>query len=165
MTDFSIPETREEVNTAISEIGRRERERKLLDAAMNTQLAKIRARYEQIALPHKDAIDLLSLGVKIWCEANRDELTQDGKIKTVKLASGKVSWRLRPSKVAVSLRVDEILVILKRLKLTRFIRVTEDLNKTAMLAEPKAIARIEGLRIERGTEDFVIAPFETGLEG
>jgi len=165
MTDFSIPETREEVNAAISEIGRRERERKLIHAAMNEQLTAIRERYEKDALPHSDAIDLLSLGVEIWCNANRAELTQDGKTKTAKLASGKVSWRLLPSKVVVSGSIDEILEALKRARLKRFIRIKEEIDRGAILADPKAASKINGISIEKGIENFLIAPFEQELEG
>ena len=59
--------------------------------------------------------------------------------------------------------VDNVLETLKRLGLSRFIRVKEEPNKEAMLAEPEAVAGLAGVKIEQG-EDFVIVPFETELE-
>ena len=73
-----------------------------------------------------------------------------------------MKWRMRPPRVAIR-AVDNVLETLKRLGLSRFIRVKEEPNKEAMLAEPEAVAGLAGVKIEQG-EDFVIVPFETELE-
>jgi phage host-nuclease inhibitor protein Gam len=43
------------------------------------------------------------------------------------------------------------------------VRVKEEINKEAILAEPDLAAKIPGISITQG-EDFVIVPFETELE-
>lgn len=156
------PQSREETAEAVAEIGRRQRERDRIQAAMNDELSAVKQRFEEEAAPHADAIKTLSAGVQTWCEANRDELTNDGKVKTANLASGKVSWRIRPPKVSLK-AIDNVLAALKELKLTRFIRVKEEVNKEAILAEPDAVQHVKGISIHQG-EDFVIVPFETDLE-
>lgn len=157
-----VPQSREQVVGAIAEIGQRQRERERIQAAMNDELAAVRQRYEEEARPHADAITRLSDGVHLWCEANRDELTNGGKTKTASLSSGEVKWRMRPHKV--SLRgLDNIIDACKKLGLTRFLRVKEEVNKDAMLAEPDLAQTITGVSISQG-EDFVIVPFETELE-
>ena len=157
-----VPQTREQVVEAIAEIGRRQRERGRIQAAMNDALAAVRQEYEEAAKPHADAITRLSDGVHLWCEANRDELTHGGKAKTANLASGEIKWRMRPPRV--SLRgLDNIIEACKKLGLARFLRVKEEINKDAMLAEPELAATITGVSISQG-EDFVIVPFETELE-
>ncbi|MBW7997511.1 MAG: host-nuclease inhibitor protein Gam [Candidatus Glassbacteria bacterium] len=160
--DYPVPQSREEAVEAIAEIGRRQRERERIQAAMNDELAVIRQKFEEEAAPHNDTIKGMSTGVQIWCEANRETLTNDGKVKTANLSSGEIRWRIRPPKVSVR-AADTVLKALKELKLTRFIRVKEEVNKEAILAELETVKHLKGITITQG-EDFVIIPFETELE-
>jgi phage host-nuclease inhibitor protein Gam len=157
-----VPQDRNQVIDAIAEIGRRQRERARIQAAMNDEIAAIKQRHEEAARPHGEAIERLADGVHLWCEAHRAELTNQGKTKTANLASGEVRWRKRPPSVSAR-GLEKILQTLKDLKLTRFIRTKEELDKEAVLAEPEAVTHIKGLSIKQG-EDFVIVPFETELE-
>lgn len=157
-----VPQSKEEVIAAIAEIGRLQRERARIEAEMNDRLAEIRQVYEEEAAPYAERIKALSLGVQTWCEAHREELTQGGKIKTVRFASGEVRWRTRPPSVLIR-STEAVIDTLKKLGLTRFIRLKEEVNKEAILAEPDAIAHIKGITISQ-KEDLVILPFETTLE-
>ncbi len=49
---------------------------------------------------------------------------------------------------------------LKKLKLIRFIRSKDEINKEAILNEPDAVKNIPGITINRDLEDFAIIPFE-----
>ena len=153
-----------EVNAAIERIGHAQRERDLIETAMNAELAEIRARYEDQAAPHAEVIKVLRHAVQVYCEGNRADLTRGGK-KTYAFAAGEVSWRTRPPKVTV--RGEGIVIAtLKKLGLGRWIRTKEELDKNAILADPEAAALVEGvagLSISQG-EDFVIKPFETKIE-
>lgn len=155
-------QNREEVNEAIAQIGIAQRERNRIDTAMNEELAAVRARHEQDAAPHAAVIKELGHGVQIWAEAHRDDLTRDGRTKTVKLASGEFSWRTRPPRVRIT---GEGIVIqaLRKLGLDRFIRTKEEIDKTAILADPEAVSTVKGISLTQG-EDFVIKPFETEIE-
>lgn len=157
-----VPQSREQAIAAIAEIGRRQRERARIQAKMNDRLAVIREEFERQAAPHADAIRGLSAGVQTWCEANRDALTDGGKVKTASLASGEVRWRMTPPKVSVR-AIDVVLDLLRSRGLTRFIRTKEELARDAILAEPEAVDGIPGIRIEQ-REEFVVIPFETDLE-
>lgn len=157
-----VPQTREETIEAIAEIGRRQRERERIQATMNDELALIRQKFEEEAAPHSDMIRRLSQGVGIWCEAHKAELTQQGKVKTASLASGKILWRMRPPKVVVR-GAEMVLQALKLANLLRYVRTKEEINKEAILADPEGISAIKGIKIEQA-EDFVIIPFETELE-
>jgi phage host-nuclease inhibitor protein Gam len=159
---FPVPQDKDAVVEAIAAIGRHQRERERIQAAMNDALAEVRQGFETQAAPHAEAIKGLSAGVQTWCEAHRDRLTQEGKVKTARLASGEVRWRTRPPSVSVR-AVDTVLEALKRLHLTRFIRTKEEVNKEAILTEPEAVSHIKGITINQ-KEDFVIVPFETELE-
>ena len=47
--------------------------------------------------------------------------------------------------------------------LNRLIRVKEEVNKDAILAEPETVANIKGISITQ-REEFIVIPFETALE-
>lgn len=151
-----------EVDAAIAEIGAAQRARDDIQTRMNTELAAIKERYEAEAAPHAAVINDLGEGVRIWCEAHRKDLTREGRTKTAKFGAGEVAWRNRPPRVTV--RGEGIVIeALKRLGLERFIRRKEEVDKSAILAEPGAIEGIKGLSIASG-EDFVIKPFATEIE-
>lgn len=157
-----VPQTRDQVTQAIAAIGTHMRERDRIQATMNDHLALTRERFEAEALPHAERIKVLSEGVQVWCEAHKAELTDGGKTKTANLASGEVKWRLSPPKVAIK-GAETVLEILRARGLLDFIRVKEEINKEAILAEPERVADIRGIRVEQD-EQFVIEPFQTKLE-
>jgi phage host-nuclease inhibitor protein Gam len=159
---FRVAQTKDETVELIAEIGRKQRQRERLRADMNDEMAAVKEKYEAQALPLADEIKRMSAGVQAWCEANRDAITNGGKVKFAMLASGKINWRMRPPKVLIRGK-EAVIAALKALGLGRFLRTTEDINKEAMLAEPALAQTVGGVTISQG-EDFVITPFETELE-
>jgi phage host-nuclease inhibitor protein Gam len=157
-----VPTSRDQVAEAIAEIGRCQRERDIVRTAMNDQLSALKTQYEAQAKPHADRISELSRGVQLWCEANRDTLTAESKSKTVRLATGEIKWRMRPPSVSVRGLADVLRTLIAR-GLDRFVRVKEELDKEAVLAEPDAVIGVPGITISQ-REDFVIVPFSTELE-
>lgn len=160
--NLNVPQTRIAAEDAVAKIGTLQRERERIQASMNDELAAIKQKFEEQAQPLAAQIQDLTDGVQIWCEANRDELTNHGKTKTAKLASGEVKWRTRPPKVGLR-NIPAVIAALKLSRLKRFIRVDESVNKEAILAEPEAVKGVKGITVTQG-EDFVIVPFETELE-
>lgn len=157
-----VPQTLDEVNQAIAQIGIAQRERDRISADMNDSLAATREAWEAQAAPHAARIKELTAGVQLYCEAHRDELTQHGKTKTARLAAGEVSWRMRPPSVAVR-GLELVIEGLKRLGLDRFVRTKEEINKEAVLAEPEVADQVKGLSVNQG-EDFIVKPWDTELE-
>jgi phage host-nuclease inhibitor protein Gam len=160
--DHAVPQSAGELNEAIAEIGRCQRERQRIETQMNEALAFWRGKYEEKAKPHADRIAELTRGVAMYCEAHRDVLTNGGKTKTARLASGEVSWRMRPPSVAVR-GAEAVINALKKAGLDRFLRVKIEVDKEAVLADPAAVAKVRGLSISQ-REDFVIKPDSTELE-
>ena len=101
--------------------------------------------------------------MQTWCEANRKELL-DGDSKTVKFGNGEVAWRNRPP--SVTLRgVEAIIEWCKRHRgFLSFLRIKAEVNKDAMLANPKMAAKIPGVKIVSGIEDFIVTPLSAALE-
>ncbi|HBA2733300.1 TPA: host-nuclease inhibitor protein Gam [Escherichia coli] len=154
-----VPQNRDAVITDIKRIGDLQREASRLETEMNDAIAEITEKYASQIAPLKTSIETLSKGVQGWCEANRDELTNGGKVKTANLVTGDVSWRVRPPSVSIR-GMDAVMETLERLGLQRFIRTKQEINKEAILLEPKAVAGVAGITVKSGIEDFSIIPFE-----
>lgn len=154
-----MPQNRDAVITDIKRIGDLQREASRLETEMNDAIAEITEKFAARIAPIKTDIETLSKGVQGWCEANRDELTNGGKVKTANLVTGDVSWRQRPPSVSIR-GVDAVMETLERLGLQRFIRTKQEINKEAILLEPKAVAGVAGITVKSGIEDFSIIPFE-----
>lgn len=156
-----VPQSRDMAAQAIARIGIVNRDLARVTADMNDELAAVKARWEAAAEPLQLQIKALTEGVQTWAEANRDTLTQNGKVKTAALTTGEILWRLRPPSVRVT-GAEAVLDALRRLGLKRFIREKEEVNKEAILNEPEAVAHVPGIAISQG-EDFVVVPFEAEL--
>lgn len=155
-----VARSRDEADHAVAQIGALQRQREEIQTAMNARLAELKATSETEAAPINAAIKELSHGVQVWAEAHRDALCKG--IKTVKLGNGELRWRLRPPSVVVR-GAGMVVEALKRLGLSRFVRVKEEIDKAAILADPQAVQDVKGLQVAQG-EDFVIVPFATELE-
>lgn len=152
-----VCKNKSQASEAITAIGNAQREITRLETEINDiTAAAIEERKDRIEAL-RSSIEKLSQGVQAWCEAHRESLCKTG--KTANLTTGEVSWRQRPPKV--SLRgMEKIIDELKQAKLHQFLRVKEEINKDAILANPKAVKDIKGISIQTGIEDFVIKPFE-----
>lgn len=159
---IEVPQSRDEVASAILRIGNLQRERVRTETEMNDELALLKARYETTAEPMKLEIIALTEGVNIWCAANRADLTQNGKVKFHNFATGEVRWRITPPKAVIK-GVDLVLTALKAAGLTQFIRTKEEINKETILQDESVQHTIPGISIQQ-TEEFVVVPFETKLE-
>ncbi len=152
-------QTREEVEIAIKDIGDLQRELQRLATHQNDELAAITEKYAPKITALQEQMKPLQKAIEVWCEANRAELTQNGKTKTGSFNTGEVQWRQRPPSVSIR-KADEVLARLRALGFTQFIRTKEEPNKEAMLAEPNIASTIAGITIKTAVEDFVIKPFE-----
>ena len=154
-----VPQSQNEVADAIKQVGDTSREIERLSANMNDEIAVITAKYQPEIDAHEERLDSLQKGVQTYCEANRDKLTHGGKTKTVNFITGNVSWRQRPPKCTIR-GEENVIEMLKKFQLSRFIRQKEEINKEAILSEPGAVSGISGISVVTGVEDFAIEPFE-----
>lgn len=154
-----VPQTIDDVAADIRTIGDLNRQLIRYQTEINDKLAETTAMYQPLLESLKEQIKPLQAGVQVWCEANRNDLTKGGKVKTANFTTGEVQWRQRPPSVSVR-GVDAVIDALKRLGFCRFIRVKEEINKEAILNEPEAVKGVAGITLQVGVEDFVITPFE-----
>ncbi|EBW7149646.1 host-nuclease inhibitor protein Gam [Salmonella enterica subsp. enterica serovar Coeln] len=156
------PQSREQVSIDIKKIGDIQRELTRIEADANDQIAVIMNQNTPKIEALRAELDVLQKGVQTWCEANRSSITK-GNSKTANLITGEVSWRTKPDSVSIK-GVELVLEALKKLKLDRFIRRKEEINKDAILADKKAVENIKGISIVSGKEVFSITPFEQEIE-
>ncbi|MBL1422662.1 MAG: host-nuclease inhibitor Gam family protein [Alphaproteobacteria bacterium] len=159
---MNVPQNRIEATKAVSRIGVLNRELTLIEAAMAEGVAGIKEIHEQQADPLRDEMEQLSSGVQVYCEANRQELTRGGKVKFHIFPSGEVKWRSLPAKVKLS-GIPSILKALKAAGLSRFVRTKEEVNKDAILDDPKGIGAIKGITVGSEGETFDIEPHDEKL--
>jgi len=158
-----VPQSRDEANAAIRQIGIDQRELVRIEANMNDEIAAVREKYEANAQPLREAIAARIDALQVWCEANRASLTRDGKVKSAQLPAGEVAWRTTPPSVAVR-GLEAVLTRLHVMGLTQFIRTKEEVNKEAILETPPAhpVRAVDGIHISQ-REEFGVTPYETEL--
>ncbi|EAU6991963.1 host-nuclease inhibitor Gam family protein [Salmonella enterica] len=156
------PQSKEQVSIDIKKIGDIQRELTRIEADANDQIAVIMNQNTPKIEALRAELDVLQKGVQTWCEANRSSITK-GSSKTANLITGEVAWRTKPDSVSIK-GVELVLEALKKLKLDRFIRRKEEVNKDAILADKKAVENIKGISIVSGKEVFSITPFEQEIE-
>ena len=119
---LAAPQSREETQNWIKDLGDVQREHTRAVAAMNDEIATITERHKTAINTLADRAKELQSGIQSWCEANRAELTAKG--KTANLITGEVSWRLRPPSIRIRSQ-EAVLEALRTLGLIRFVRVCQ----------------------------------------
>ena len=152
----------EQVQDFIRHIGDKNREVTRLQAKMNDEVAVITSSYTESINTLKQEIEQMTGAVEIWCAANRSKILEKG-LKTANLITGEVSWRFNPPSVSLR-KIEDVLASLKEKGLTQFIRVKEEVNKEAILADPLAVKEVAGVTIKSGQEYFEIKPFEVEVK-
>jgi phage host-nuclease inhibitor protein Gam len=158
---LAVPKTQAEAEQLLGRIGKLQRQVAFVEVEMNEELAKVKGRFEGVAQPKLAEIDRSFQALHAWAEANKTTLLK-GKAKTVKLATGEISWRSTPPAVMLK-NVAGVIAQLKDKGLLDFLRIKVEVNKEAILAEPAKAAGIKGLKIE-SREEFVAKPFESEIE-
>ncbi|KAA6405051.1 host-nuclease inhibitor Gam family protein [Candidatus Tokpelaia sp.] len=159
MAMVNVPQSRDEVVETIAKIGSLQLLIEGHKGRANEAIREIGKGLEENITPVLTELNALEAGVQAWCEAHRAELTNNGKVKYHNFTTGKVNWRQRPPGVSLR-KVEAVLASCKALGLSQFIRVKEEINKDAMLAEQEKAAQIAGVTIKSAGEDFVIEPTE-----
>jgi phage host-nuclease inhibitor protein Gam len=154
-----VPQSREDAVWAVGRIGTLRREIAAQKALSDEVIRRAGEKFET------DTADLMAelmeheKGVQVWCEANRNTLTNDGKVKFHEFGTGIIKWRSLAPSVKIK-GVDAVIAACKQLGFDLFVRTKEEINKDAMLADPAKAVLISGVTISSDGEAFVIEPLE-----
>ena len=161
--NLPVPQGDAEAREAIRELGDLNRKILRAETEMNDRIAALQQEYGDRVAPLREAAQARVEGLRIYAEANRDRLTNGGKVKFHRFATGEISWRLKPAKVSVR-GMEAVIAAIKAMGLAKkFLRVKVELNKEAMLEDRKTAAAIRGVTIGSDGEDFLVEPFETEI--
>lgn len=166
--NLPVPQSLRQAQQSITRIGQLQRDLTRMEAAMNDVIAAAKAKYEEKAAPLQGDLKDITEGLRVWADAHRDELTDGGKTKTADLGVGKIAWRLRPPSVRApkaAEKLAELIGWLRKKGLSRFIRVSEEIDREAMLREPALVAAAPGVSIASAGEDFIVEPVAAELTG
>lgn len=171
-----IPQTREQAEADMRELGAARIQIAEIDNKLKEDSQALIQAAKDAAEPLEAKVKFLVQGLSLYADAHRAELTDGNKTKTGKMLSGHFDWRKLPSKV--SLR--GVPAIIERIKaeiakaaadddtdrailFKGFLRVKEEINKDAMLANPKLAKSITGVGINSAGERLEIVVYENSL--
>ncbi len=157
----ATPQTAAEASNAMGELGTAMADRAKLQADLDKAVAEVTAKFQPkiqaLAAQVKDLVG----GLQTWAEANKDDLTAQGK-RSVNLGTGEVGWRTNPPKVKVT-GLPKVLELLKAKGLEMLVAIKEDINKKAVLEDPSQIKGVKGLEIVQD-ETFWAKPASVDME-
>jgi len=158
----AVPNSLDEAAKFLARLGQEQREIDRINMALNEKLEGLKVKATAETKPHQESIAGIVDGLFVFAESRREELTDGGKKKTMDLPTGTLAWRVTPP--SVSLRnVKEVLVRLKTMGLSQFVRTKEEVDKEAMLKEQKLAKSVKGVSITQH-EDFLVKPTELAAE-
>lgn len=133
------------------------------EAAMNKQMLEIQKRFEEDTREAREQIMAMEKDIELYCNEHRDEFVES---KTINLNFGVVSFRLTPPKLTTlrGFTWDTVLALMKKLKLTDYIKISEGVDKEKLKAEitdAKDLATI-GLQLAQ-SEQFYYEVNETPI--
>jgi len=154
-----VPQSRDDAVFAVGRIGELRRAIAAHKALADEKIRIAGEAFETVTTELAEELSQHETGLQAWCEANRLTLTGDGKVKYHDFGTGRINWRIRPPKVSIR-AAEAVIDACKRLGLTHFVRVKEEVNKDAMLSEADKARLVPGVSISSEGEDFVIEPAE-----
>lgn len=133
--------TLEDANLALKEIGLLEHELEAIDGEANKKIAEIKADCAKQGEGLRKRITDLSAMLGAFAEYNREELFKDR--KSQKLSFGEFGYR---KSTAISVK-KTTLELLKKLKLVRYIRIKEEIDKDLMAEmTDESLAQVDAVR-------------------
>lgn len=155
-TAASVPQSAAEVEVILARIGELRATLAENAAAVEAQVLTLREREAAQRAPVETEVARLEIQVRTYCNAHRADLTNGGKAKSVRFATGTVSWRKGRARVVLSASEDDVLTALRAAKLTRFIRVVEEIDRQEMLQQPAQARRVPGVDVVEADETITI---------
>lgn len=153
--------TQDQAAKVLGEIGQLQRRVADLETTMNAELEAVREKFHKALGPLADRIFVRGEALFAWAEANRAQLLKPN-VKTVQFPTGQILWRLDPPSVRLK-KVEAVIAALKAARLRKFLRFKTEVDKEAILKEPKATAKIAGITIVQD-ERVVLKPHHEGVD-
>lgn len=149
-----VPETLAEANNLMLKLGEYERELAATALTLEAAIAGAKDAANQIAGPIEAAHAATAKALEAYATRERKNLLTGTK-KSVVLPGGEFGWRTTPGKVSISkVAATTIVDNLRELGLTKYLRVTTEVDREALLKDRPTLA---GVRYSK-TENFYVKP-------
>ena len=137
----------EDVNIALRDIGLAEKELEAIDTAAHKKIAEIKTEAAKKGEELRNRIAEISAKVQAYAEYNREDLFKER--KSIELSFGIIGFR-KTTKISVK---KTTLELLKKLSLTKCVRIKEEPNKEAMAElDDETLFQVDAVR--KVTDDF-----------
>jgi phage host-nuclease inhibitor protein Gam len=157
-----VPRDLMAVDSELREIGSTQRAIDKIEGILNEKIEALKAEAAVRINALNETIMKKAEGIYIFSQANKEKLISKGKKKSIELMAGVIKWYFTPP--AVKTEDEEAAIAeLKKNGLKGFIRVKEEINKDAILADQAKIAGLKEIKIDQ-QEIFAIVPAETKIE-
>jgi phage host-nuclease inhibitor protein Gam len=157
---FPVPQTLEQASLLIAQIGEKRRKALAICEAADSRIAKIQKAAEKRLSPLTSDLDKLFTSLKAYADAHRNELTANGKTKTIPTATGKMFWKDNPPRVEIDDdKLEEVILYLEsHAELGQFLRQPpKEVDKIALKDDLETAKTIPNVTIVQG-EDFRVKP-------
>ncbi|MBU1034873.1 host-nuclease inhibitor Gam family protein [Patescibacteria group bacterium] len=157
ITEFPIPQTIEEAADMLAKLGETQREAEGIAGRTDIEVARIRQSGGELIGPLQASMQGMFNALRAFAEARRQELTNGGKTKLIKLPTGEMKWRTTPPKV----EIEDEAALLKAIEGTdhyaQFACNKTFIDKDALKKDAETAATLPGVTITQG-EDFRVKP-------
>jgi phage host-nuclease inhibitor protein Gam len=169
-------ENNDAVTIAIKELGDTNRKREKIKSEYDAKIAVLQNELQEKISPLEEQINLIGLSLENYFEKRKDLFFNDKK-KSIEFTTGVVGYRKNPDYVEGKFTKKILDGILNRNSLLAavetfekkmskvFLRVKLELNKEAILLDPKKALKVTGLKVKEGEDNFYVTPNETNIEG
>lgn len=137
----------EDVNIALRDIGLAEKELEAIDTAAHKKIAEIKTEAAKKGEELRNRIAEISAKIQAYAEYNREDLFKER--KSIELSFGIIGFR-KTTKISVK---KTTLELLKKLSLTKCVRIKEEPNKEAMAElDDETLLQVDAVR--KISDDF-----------
>jgi phage host-nuclease inhibitor protein Gam len=149
-----VPNTLAEANVLLMKLGEYERDLAATALTLEAAIAGAKEAANQIAGPIEAVYAATEKALLAYATRERKSLLPGSK-KSVILPGGEFGWRTTPGKVSISkVAAESIVDNLKSLGLTKYLRVTTEVDREALLKDRPTLS---GVRYAK-TEKFYVKP-------
>lgn len=133
-----------------------------LNQAVNKLVVAANQKAEIVSKEFGEKFDIL----KAYAKTHKDELTEQGKHRSITWATGTLGWRSTPAGISVPRNAKEVALLIQRILAVRkpkFLRRKWELNIEAMEASSAEATAIEGIN-PRPASEIIYIKFADGDE-
>jgi phage host-nuclease inhibitor protein Gam len=156
------PKNLVEATEYIGKIGEAQRSINRIATTLSEEIEKLKANAVAEAKAFNDSVEGLFEGLYVYAEGNRTELTEDDKVRSVKVVNGQFGWRTNPPSVEVK-DIDLAIAELKKKGLKAYLRIKEELDKEEILKNQDIVDNLKTISIKQD-EMFFVKPDDIDTE-